>query len=145
MLHLIRRGKRAFVSKAPGKSHLRPEICFHHSARHEAHHTNPSLDIDDSMRDVLNLADMGSLKTKGRQVRFSDGTPTAKELEVLEYDETWEGHALASEDHEIEHPESTERKSFRATFGSHRIGSVYLPLEMRNAVDRVVDGETLVL
>lgn len=94
--------------------------------------------MDESMRDVLNKADMGSLKLKGRQGRLSDGIPTAKELEVLDYDETWEGRG--SEDHNTEHLEPTERKSSRAVFGGHRIGSVYIPLEMINAVDRVVDG-----
>ncbi|KLO20780.1 Rsm22-domain-containing protein [Schizopora paradoxa] len=110
---------------------------FHRSSRHEAHHTNPSLDIDDSMRDVLNVSDMRSLKQRGRQVPPLDGASTARELEELEYDETWEGSA--SEDHSVEESESTERKSARASFGSQRIGSVFLPLEMRNAVDRVVD------
>lgn len=78
---------------------------------------------------------MSLLKFKPEEARASQPTPV-KELEIVEMSEAVTTALV--DDGEADAPR--ERKSARARFGTNRIGSVSLPIELQNAIERVIDG-----
>ncbi|KAL5535734.1 RSM22 [Sanghuangporus sanghuang] len=120
--------RRAFVSTAK----------FSSSSSSSSIGPNAPLELDPSLRALLRDADMALLKHKPRE-SLEFGSSSAKELEVLEFDEAW---SVQLTEREEEAATPTERKSFRARFGSRNIGSVFLSAELREAIERVInDGD----
>lgn len=97
---------------------------------------NAPLELDPSLQALLRDADMALLKHKPRE-NLDFGSTAAKELEVLEFDEA-SSEQIAETEEETTAPR--ERKSPRAKFGSRNIGSVFLPAELYEAIERVIDG-----
>lgn len=78
---------------------------------------------------------MSLLKFKQEEGKVFRATEM-KELEIIELNGTAE---LSLFDHEGDGPR--DRKSARARFGTNKIGSVSLPLELQSAIQRVIDGK----
>ncbi|KAI5124137.1 hypothetical protein M0805_000948 [Coniferiporia weirii] len=98
------------------------------------HGPNAPLDLDPSLQDLLRDADMALLKHKPRE-NGPTGPHAIRELEILEFDETLEERDI---DDETDVTAPKERKSVRAKFGSRSIGSVFLPVELRDAIERII-------
>lgn len=101
---------------------------------------NAPLDLDPSLRALLKDADM-SLRTSVRKMKKDASSKEIRELEVLELDQTWDGEQPLREDEQVY--ERTERKSARATFGSRRIGSVFIPDQMKKSIEKIINGSLL--
>ncbi|THH04971.1 hypothetical protein EW145_g5134 [Phellinidium pouzarii] len=99
---------------------------------------NAPLELDPSLQNLLRDADMALLRHK-RGEKSATSPSTMRELEVVEFDETKPVEQNVEDDDEMS--ESKERKSARAKFGSNRIGSILLPAELRDAIDRIINEE----
>ncbi|EJD03728.1 Rsm22-domain-containing protein [Fomitiporia mediterranea MF3/22] len=106
------------------------------SPRLSSHGPNAPLELDPSLQDLLRDADMALLKHKPSEPA-KNGSSSAKELEILEFDES---STERTEDGENDIVTPKERKSARAAFGSRGIGSVFLPMELREAIEKVIGG-----
>lgn len=106
------------------------------SSRTSSQGPNAPLDLDPSLQELLRDADMSLLKHRPRE-NVGFGTPVAKELEILEFDEASTEQTMDGEEHVTGHK---ERKSTKAAFGSRGIGSVFLPMELREAIEKIIDG-----
>lgn len=106
------------------------------SARTSSQGPNAPLELDPSLQDLLRDADMALLKHKPRE-NIVASSSAVRELEVLDFDESIPERIAEDED---ELKERRERKSARARFGSNGIGSVFLPTEIRDAIERIIDG-----
>ncbi|KIY46340.1 hypothetical protein FISHEDRAFT_17830, partial [Fistulina hepatica ATCC 64428] len=89
----------------------------------------PRMKLDADMQALLRDVDMAMLNYKIRPTHIT-------ELEALP--RTAETSELVSYDGEAD--DDLDRKSPAALFGSARIGSVVLPVELQNAVDRVINS-----
>lgn len=89
------------------------------------------------MQELLKNTNISMKKHKYRNTVLPEHA-ARRELEVLEFDESWVEQGM-DEDFP-EETERRERKSARAAFGSRGIGSVYIPLELRDAIERVIHG-----
>lgn len=100
---------------------------------------NAPLDLDPSLQELLKDVDMSLSSFKAQRNPLAGPSSNApRELEILEFDQAW---GSDTEDVVSLEEVKKERKSARALFGSHGIGSVFLPAELRDAIDRVIQGE----
>ncbi|KAH8119963.1 Rsm22-domain-containing protein [Phellopilus nigrolimitatus] len=111
---------------------------FSSSAPSASYGPNAPLDLDPSLQDLLKDANMALIKHKPRE-KATTGTSAFRELEVLEFDETWPSQIVQEDEEEVMRPK--ERKSARAAFGSRGIGSVFLPAELRDAIERIINDK----
>ena len=111
---------------------------MHSVVRQAGQVPNPRIQLDETLQEVLKSAEMSAAKLKAGHVQHSAAGPSmAHELEVLEFDESWEGHDSEELDGTIT---ETVRKSSRAAFGSQSIGSVFLPSELQGAIEKLING-----
>ena len=119
----------------------RSQNLFQYAAFNSSAPTNflrPPLDLDPSLQALLKEEDI--------TLKHAKAPPKAiRELKVLDNLSIME-HQLSSDDwtpmdiSEIEITGSGERKSPAALFGSQRIGMVILPVELRSAIQELIDG-----
>ena len=100
---------------------------------------NAPLELDPSLRNLLKDADM-SLRRFSHKIRKESSTNSTRELEVLEFDETWSSEQSPHNAEDQNPFERKERKSARAAFGSRGIGSVSIPNQMREAIENIING-----
>ena len=112
---------------------------FSTSARKLSHGPNAPLDLDPSLQELLRDIDMSVMSFKLQKKETVGTDPhSVRELEVLEFDQSWEQKSV-----DLDAPEDTgkQRKSARAAFGSNAIGSIFLPAELRDAIESVIQGK----
>lgn len=79
-----------------------------------------------------------SLQKVKHENRGEQDTNPMRELEVLESDRTWNEETFLDQG---EGPsERKERKSVRAAFGSRGIGSIAIPDQMRDVIEKIISG-----
>ncbi|KZT72933.1 Rsm22-domain-containing protein [Daedalea quercina L-15889] len=117
-------------------------VYFSSSACSSSHQPNAPLDLDPSFHAVLKDVEMSLLRQKSRHA--SAANPAARvhrELEVYSQTEALEDVAPDVDPYDS-HAEAFEakdgRKSPAAAFGSQRIRSVVLPLELQNRIDCLI-------
>lgn len=108
-----------------------------------SHGPNAPLELDPSLEALLKDADMALLNHKTR--RQHPETELPRELEILSFEETEQLSATHEGEEEEVGPVTPrkQRKSPAASFGSQAIGSVYIPSELRNTIERLIAGAPL--
>jgi hypothetical protein len=106
---------------------------------------NPPLDLDPSMKALIQDAEMAILRHKaGRNIPGLESRKLPRELEVYPNDPEAEDEYMTSEELELQEtfdPDGKQhRKSPAAKFGSLRSGQVVLPLELENTITRLISG-----
>ncbi|KAH8099692.1 mitochondrial small ribosomal subunit Rsm22-domain-containing protein [Cristinia sonorae] len=138
MLRAISSGSvRLVLARVPRRQGL------HSSSQVATHQPNAPLDLDPSLRALLNDVDLSLLRQKSRHVDASSASPAPRELELFPADSDFDDDYLTSAelDSQDEPLDSKEkRKSPAALFGSRRIGAVVLPLELQNSITRLIAG-----
>lgn len=97
---------------------------------------NPRLDLDPTLQTLLQDVDLSlhSYAKKHKQ--------PLHELEVVPSEA---GEALATPEDYDRKSDDLPRKSPAALFGSQRFGAVVLPLELQDAIQRLISGKCLLL
>lgn len=95
---------------------------------------NPPLNLDPSMRAMLNDVDMALSHHKPRP------TYPPRELEVFPMEQVSQAEILVHEPEEDLEEEYWGRKSPAAHFGSQQIGAVVLPFQLQTAINTVISG-----
>jgi hypothetical protein len=107
-------------------------------------HTSQPVELDESYNVLFNDVDMSALKRKARtqpeDLKAYHGRERNVVDETLVEDVEGSVSETLEEEEEIDMPQSKERKSPAATFGSRGIGAVVLPLELQEAIRSVVNG-----
>ncbi|KDQ63035.1 hypothetical protein JAAARDRAFT_146949 [Jaapia argillacea MUCL 33604] len=110
---------------------------------------NAPLDLDPALLALLKDVDISLQSHKHHSAPIPafppDSSPRRELVEIPRFDE----HKIAQEQEEREARHTTDgladiqqdrdtRKSPAAVFGSHKIGAVVIPLELRNAIDKLI-------
>uniref|UniRef100_A0A0W0FSA2 Rsm22-domain-containing protein n=1 Tax=Moniliophthora roreri TaxID=221103 RepID=A0A0W0FSA2_MONRR len=104
-----------------------------HSA---ARHLNPPLNLDPSLQALLQDVDIALTRHK------TPAPSPPRELDVLPPETTGITLRKASLGENWDSAEFLERKSPAAAFGSQRIGSVLLPLELQTSINALISAES---
>lgn len=112
------------------------------TAKTGVHHPNAPLDLDPSLQALLSDVDISLARHKARSVMEEPSVHTRRELEVFaDRSAAVDGAELIEEDAEDVEPDHQDsRKSPAALFGSQRVGAIVLPLELQNAITRLIEG-----
>lgn len=111
--------------------------CISTSSSSSSQGPNAPLDLDPSFQELLKDAEMSLLKFKTADGALPPPSPM-RELEILG-SSSLDSPPLSDNDGlDV----GQDRKSARARFGTNKIGSVSLPLELQNAIQRVIDGRS---
>jgi len=102
-------------------------------------HPNAPLDLDPTLRSLLNDVDMSLVKHKShhppRQYR---------ELEAIPADQSVD-NTIAPYDQDLNEDNTSDRRDTRkspaALFGSRRIGAIILPFELQKSIHQLIAGK----
>jgi hypothetical protein len=113
------------------------------SARASISQPNAPLDLDPSLQALLRDVDVSLMRHKTRVSSGLDDPMTRKHRELEVYEDVDEASLVPRTTHdELEYDDDSagSRKSPAAAFGSRQIGAVVLPLELQNAITRLIEG-----
>lgn len=133
MLHAIK-GNSWRLLAHPSGNNVR---MFTSSTRALMDRPNPPLNLDPSLKALLKDVDMSLVNHK------SNPPPSLRELEILPTFDT-PGTVALNSPAEPEEDAST-RKSPAAHFGSHHIGAVVLPSQLRETINLLISGTKMQL
>ena len=112
------------------------------TAKAGVHHPNAPLDLDPSLQALLSDVDISLARHKARSSMNEPTIRPRQELEVFaDESAAVDGAELREEDTEdVESDHQDSRKSPAALFGSQRVGAIVLPLELQNAIIKLIEG-----
>ena len=108
-----------------------------------SHQPNAPIDLDPSLRTLLNDVDLSLLKHRARHAMPSSHMELShRELEVVPHQQNPGVDYLTSEELDVlqDREDGAHRKSPAALFGSQQIGAVVIPSELQKAVNLLIAG-----
>lgn len=111
------------------------------SARIHAPKPNTPLDLDPSLQQLLKDVDISLARHKADTAAEHSAIAARRQLEVHVDDATPVDTTEALED-DYSYESRETRKSPAALFGSKRTGATILPLELTNAISRLIEGKS---
>jgi hypothetical protein len=132
-MHLV---KPSVLRRIKPEHVARPFTCLYSSHANSEFASRPSIELDPSLRDLLEQSSdsLSGLKQKSH-ARSKDPV----ELHIIEPEIPVSGDVVSIEELEEIFERREERKSPAAAFGSRRLGHAVIPHELEHAVSNLIE------